>query len=90
MAEEVILNGELRRNETQEENPGKKSVDKNVYILLAVFLGWCGIHRFYAGKTLQGALSILFFWTCIPELIAIFDIIKAAGKMKDTNNRIWI
>lgn len=90
MAEEVILNGERCRNETQDENIGKKSVDKYVYIALAVFLGWCGIHRFYAGKTLAGVLSVLFFWTCIPELIAIFDIIKASGKMKDVNNRIWI
>ena len=38
-------------------------VNKVIYILLAVFLGSFGIHKFYAGKPIQGLLHILFCWT---------------------------
>lgn len=90
MSETVFTSGEMRRNESQEENTGKKSVDKTLYILLAVFLGCIGVHKFYAGKIGAGVLYLLFCWTLIPEILALFDIIKACGKLKDTQNRIWI
>ncbi len=52
-------------------------VNKIVYILLALFLGGLGIHKFYAGHVLAGVLYILFSWTGIPLILTIIDIIVA-------------
>ncbi|UMQ40734.1 TM2 domain-containing protein [Chryseobacterium sp. Y16C] len=41
--------------------------------LLAFFLGGLGIHRFYLGQNSRGILYLLFCWTFIPSLIALFD-----------------
>jgi TM2 domain-containing membrane protein YozV len=41
--------------------------------LLAFFLGGLGIHRFYLGQNKLGLFYLLFFWTFIPALIALFD-----------------
>lgn len=45
-------------------------------ILLAVFLGGFGVHRFYIGRVGSGFLFLLFFWTFIPLIISIIDIIR--------------
>ena len=34
-------------------------VNKVIYILLAVFLGSFGIHKFYAGKSFQGIMHFI-------------------------------
>ena len=38
-------------------------VNKVIYIILAVFLGGFGVHKFYAGKMMSGLLHLLFCWT---------------------------
>lgn len=56
-----------------------------VALVLALFLGFWGIHRFYAGKILTGIIWLLtggFFF-----IGWIYDIIKiASGTFKDGNN----
>ena len=47
----------------------KKSVGAGV--LLALFLGGLGIHKFYVGQPGLGVLYLLFCWTFIPSIIAI-------------------
>lgn len=42
--------------------------------LLAFFLGAFGIHRFYMGKITSGIFMLLFFWTGIPAIVAIIDL----------------
>lgn len=39
-------------------------------IVLAVFLGGLGIHRFYLGNYLMGVFYLIFAWTGIPTCIA--------------------
>jgi len=41
--------------------------------MLAFFLGGLGIHRFYLGQNKLGLFYLLFCWTLIPALIALFD-----------------
>lgn len=63
-------------------------VNKVIYILLAVFLGSFGIHKFYAGKTMQGILHILFCWTTIPHVLAIISAILTLFKPADENGNV--
>ncbi|WP_374465327.1 TM2 domain-containing protein [Chryseobacterium sp.] len=46
---------------------------KSTTALLAFFLGGFGIHRFYLGQNVMGILYLVFCWTFIPALIALFD-----------------
>jgi TM2 domain-containing membrane protein YozV len=38
--------------------------------ILALFLGWIGIHKFYLGQSIWGLFYLLFCWTFIPFCIA--------------------
>lgn len=51
----------------------KSDRNRIVAALLAVFLGWIGIHKFYLGKPAQGIIYILFAWTAIPAIIGIIE-----------------
>lgn len=90
MGQIVFVNGQMREDSSQEEHPNEKRVDKYIYILLAVFAGGVGVHKFYAGRLKVGIAYLLFCWTAIPAILALFDIVKACGKIKDSQNRIWI
>lgn len=41
--------------------------------LLAVVLGFIGIHKFYLGNKTAGILYLVFFWTFIPAILALID-----------------
>lgn len=43
--------------------------------LLAFFLGWLGIHKFYLGAWGWGLIYLIFFWTLIPALLAFIEFI---------------
>lgn len=49
--------------------------NKTTAAILAFFLGGIGVHRFYLGQTGLGILSLIFFWTFIPAIIAFVDFI---------------
>lgn len=67
-----------------------KKVNKLVYILLAVFLGGFGVHKFIEGKVLAGILYFLFCWTTIPFFLMIFDVVKVAQLPADENGDVTI
>lgn len=50
-------------------------VHKTIYVIVALFLGGLGIHKFYADQITQGILHLVFFWTGIPSVIAIIHAI---------------
>jgi TM2 domain-containing membrane protein YozV len=49
--------------------------DKTVAALLALFIGWAGIHKFYLGESGAGIIYLLFFWTGIPAFIGFVECI---------------
>lgn len=70
--------------------PQKVAVHKALYIVLAIFLGGIGIHKFYEKKAAAGILYLLFCWTFIPLLIAFFEGIRAAFLPVDSNGYILL
>ena len=48
---------------------------KLVAILLALFLGLFGVHRFYLGRWRSGCLYLLFSWTGLPGVLALIEIV---------------
>ena len=46
--------------------------------LLCAFLGGIGIHKFYLGRITAGVIYLVFCWTGIPGLLAIFDLFGIA------------
>lgn len=49
--------------------------DKTTALILTFFLGGLGVQWFYLGRTGMGVLSLLFFWTWIPAIIAFVQFI---------------
>lgn len=41
--------------------------------VLALLVGCFGVHHFYLGNIGRGILYLLFFWICIPGIIAFIE-----------------
>lgn len=65
-------------------------VNKVIYILLALFLGSFGIHKFYAGKNIQGILHLIFCWTGIPHILAIISAVITVFKPADEQGNVTL
>ena len=48
-------------------------VNKSMYIMLCLFLGGAGVHKFYAGKWVMGLVYLALSWTGISVVLALFD-----------------
>lgn len=57
--------------------------DKNVAGVLALFLGWVGVHRFYLGQVGRGILYAVFCWFPLIWLIALIDAIVLFSQDKE-------
>lgn len=68
--------------------PTVRKVNKVIYIVLAIFLGGLGIHKFYANRTMAGIIYLLLSWTFIPVLLSIYDTIVAILKPADSDGNI--
>jgi TM2 domain-containing membrane protein YozV len=51
----------------------KSIKSRTTAILLALFLGGVGAHKFYLGQTGWGIVYLIFFWTLIPALAALIE-----------------
>ncbi|KPJ22237.1 TM2 domain-containing protein [Streptococcus phocae subsp. phocae] len=67
-----------------------RKVNKVIYVLLALFLGEFGLHKFYAGKTGTGILYLVFCWTFIPGFIGVIEGILAILKPSDKDGNFYI
>ena len=59
--------------------------DEVVGVLLALFLGSFGLHRFYLRQTGLGILYCCFFWTGIPGIIGFFECFFMPGRVREYN-----
>ncbi|MDA3802427.1 MAG: TM2 domain-containing protein [Patescibacteria group bacterium] len=48
---------------------------RTIAVILAVFLGGMGAHKFYQNKIGKGFLYLLFSWTIIPSIIGVIEAI---------------
>ena len=56
---------------------------RRTYLLTAVFLGWCGGHRFLARQYVLGVIYAALFWTGIPIAMTLIDLMIALPKPAD-------
>jgi TM2 domain-containing membrane protein YozV/ribosomal protein S27E len=55
-------------------------------ILLALFLGGVGAHRFYMGQVGLGILYAMFVWTFIPSIVALVELFVLSGRVERYND----
>lgn len=60
---------------------------KGVALLLCLLLGGIGAHHFYLGNYIRAVLYMLFFWTFIPAIISLFDLVILLFKSESSLNR---
>ncbi|MGA2889221.1 MAG: NINE protein [Terracidiphilus sp.] len=59
--------------------------DEVVGILLALFLGGCGMHHFYLRRTGLGILYLCFFWTPFPWILGFIECFFMPGRVREFN-----
>ncbi len=72
------------------ENRELHKVKRKVYVLLTVFLGWAGIHRFYEKRWILGLFYLALSWTGFPIALAMVDFMIALPMKEDENGYIMI
>ena len=68
----------------------KQVLNKKKYILLAVFTGWMGGHRFYAKQWPTAILYLLFFWCGFPAAMTIVDLMIVIPMKANENGNILL
>lgn len=68
----------------------KQRVRKKTYIWLLVLTGWFGGHRFYAKRYYLGALYLVFFWTMIPVMMSMLDLLEVIPIKQDEEGYVMM
>ncbi len=63
---------------------------KRTYLILMLFTGWMGGHRYYQGRWKLGLLYTAFCWTGIPLALCITDFMEAMPVKADENGQILL
>ena len=67
-----------------------RTVNRKKYLLLALFTGWMGGHRFYARQWVVAVLYLALFWTGFPLAMTIIDLLAAIPKEADKDGNICV
>ncbi len=78
---------DLNEEETREFNSKYKKRKKSVLggVLLALFLGGFGAHRFWLGEIKAGFLYLIFCWTYIPSFIGWIEACRMGKTVSKKN-----
>ncbi len=76
----------FERRDTREAVP----LEKKKYILLAVFTGWMGGHRFYARQWKVGLLYLLLCWSGFGIVNTMIDLMVIIPKPADEHGIVLI
>lgn len=68
----------------------KHTVKKSTYMLLLVFTGWIGGHRYYERRWILGMIYTAFCWTGVPLACCVIDAMIAIPIKKDEDGFIQI
>ncbi|HBA49713.1 MAG TPA: TM2 domain-containing protein [Lachnospiraceae bacterium] len=68
----------------------QQKVNRKKYLLLALFTGWMGGHRFYARQWAVAALYLVLFWTGFPLAMTIIDLLAAIPREADKDGNICV
>lgn len=72
------------------ENREPSVVVRKKYLLLALFTGWMGGHRFYAKQYPTAILYLLLFWSGFPIAMTLIDLMVAIPKEADSEGKILL
>lgn len=68
----------------------KHLVNRKVYLILTILLGWAGIHRFYEKRWKLGLFYLALCWTGFPIALAVVDFMIALPMKADDQGLILI
>ena len=81
----------LMKNMTNDERiifmsevTGEKK-DVAIGVLLALFLGTFGAHKFYLGQFVLGIIYFIFCWTFIPTIVSFIEALLMQGTIRRHN-----
>jgi len=81
-----MISSFFERRESRE----KVLVNRKKLLLLAVFTGWMGGHRFYTRQYKLAVCYLLFFWTGVPMAMTIIDLLEFIPIPVDENGNILV
>lgn len=61
--------------------------DPTMGLVLCLFLGGLGAHRFYLGETMLGILYLVFCWTFVPLVISIIELFLIKDRIRAYNTQ---
>ena len=89
-----LMETELMRSMTDQQRLffiGQMSAnrkDGTTAVLLALFLGGLGAHRFYMGQVGLGIAYVLFCWTLIPTFVAWIECFMMSSRVNAYNDNL--
>ncbi len=74
----------MQQMQQMQQQAPKKTGDRErgVAVVLALFLGGLGVHKFYLGESGMGIVYLLFCWTFIPAIVAFLEAIVYLSQSK--------
>ncbi|MGX9523807.1 TM2 domain-containing protein [Alcaligenes nematophilus] len=67
-------------SKNKKDEMSKPNSHRKIAIVLAIFLGWLGVHRFYLGQIGMGLLFLVLFaiWSPLAYFLALIDALRYA------------
>ena len=67
---------------------GKSRKNRTTALLITLFFGGLGGHRYYMGQVGMGILYTVFCWTFIPAIIAFIELFLIMGRVDRYNEQL--